>query len=93
MQIELSVSEDFEAPAAAKALNEEVKVVKGWLSPSELFGVRQMLTDEPLPTNEVPAPGLPVGEQIGESVTVVGDVGSHELIVSRPSFSDVSERF
>jgi hypothetical protein len=89
MRVELSVSEDLEAPAAAKALNEEVKVVKGWLIPLELFGAPQMLTDEPLPTTEVPTPEMPVGEQIGVSVPVVGDVGSNKLMVSQPPFSAI----
>jgi hypothetical protein len=96
MRVELSVSEDFEAPPAAKALDEEVTVVKGWLSPPELFGAPQMLTDEPLPANVVPAPGVPVGEPVGEPigelVMVVGDVGSNEPIVSQHPSSAVSGR-
>jgi hypothetical protein len=86
------VSEDFEAPPAAKALDEEVSVVKGWLSPPELFGATPLLAGEPLPASAVPAPVEQVGESIGESITVVGDVGSNELIVSQPLFSAVSGR-
>jgi hypothetical protein len=69
MRVEMSIDEDFAAPAASKGLGDEVKVVKGWLSASELFGAPQMLV-EPAPSDAKASETVPSVAEVSEEMVV-----------------------
>jgi hypothetical protein len=86
MWVEWSVDEDFAIPPATKGLSKEVKVVKGWLGASELFGAPQMLVEEPLPVAAPLDIAPSVAELVEELVVEEEAVGVDNVIVSCPFF-------
>jgi hypothetical protein len=83
MRVEMSIDEDFAAPAAAKGLGDEVKVVKGWLSASELFGTPQMLV-EPAPSDAKPSETVLSVAEVSEEVVVQEEAVEVPQVVVTP---------
>ena len=87
MRIEWSVDLELAVPLSARELSEEVKVVRGWLGSSELFGRPQILTEGSQPVAPVsnPEPQGVVAES--ESQSAGGAVGADMSLVSFPGLS------
>jgi hypothetical protein len=84
MRVELSVDSDFEAPSAAKELNEEVKVVRTWLIGSELFGAPQLLVEEARP-GPTPSELVPTGDVATEvQPPIAGDAEDANVVLVGP---------
>jgi hypothetical protein len=93
MRVEMSIDEDFAAPAAAKALGDEVKVVKGWLGASEFFGTPQLLVEPPSSDAKVSEPVPSVAEVLEEMVVQDEAVEVPQVVVSPfPCFSHLVVR-
>jgi hypothetical protein len=87
MRVEMSIDEDFAAPTAAKGLSDEVKVVRDWLGPSDLFGPPGLLIELPVSDAKSSEAVPPAVAEVVEEIVVQEDSGEVTPVVVSFFFS------